>query len=159
LSSTLLDSLYSPTLFLALFITQHLLHQDALAATFAHSSSQSYRHSSNMRHAHTPKIISGTVPGKLDPTQPSRVLHHPNSTLSFAGYSPFTARTDYEQYELDPASREELLSGRRIVVETSDLGECIWRFVPRAHLLHGVNDEGVFPRPVHFCEYALSLSI
>lgn len=102
-------------------------------------------------------IHTGTKPGRLDPNQPSRILHHPDSTLLFAIYSPYTARTDYDDQQHPdhehPSANDELNKGRRIVVETLPTGDSIWRQVPRAHLLHGVQDEGTFPREVVYRGY------
>jgi hypothetical protein len=107
-------------------------------------------------------IYTGTVPGKLDPNQPSRVLHDTENSLSFAIYDAHTARNDLDDSQMpdldNPSVRDELCKGRRIVIETTPSGDSTWRYVPRAHLLHGVQDEGIFPRLVIYCGYVSFLS-
>jgi hypothetical protein len=98
--------------------------------------------------------ITGTTPGKLDPNQPSRVLHSPGSTLLFAIFSPFAARNPAasKANPLNSANtRDELCRNKRIVIEITTTGDSFWRWVPRAIIEDGVLDEGVWPREVRYC--------
>ncbi|KAF8161091.1 hypothetical protein B0H34DRAFT_788231 [Crassisporium funariophilum] len=96
-------------------------------------------------------IISGTIPGLVDRTQPSRVLRTPESTLSFAYFDPGTA-TSHDIPDLDKLSlKDQLCRPKRIVVETIPNRGSSWRFVPNALLDHDANDEGQFPRIVNIC--------
>jgi hypothetical protein len=45
----------------------------------------------NVGPSHIPRIIRGSKPGLINPTQPSRVLHSPDSKLFFASFDPRTA--------------------------------------------------------------------
>ncbi|KAF7981865.1 hypothetical protein HWV62_31421 [Athelia sp. TMB] len=84
-----------------------------------------------------------------DRSQLSRLLRHPNSTLSFASFDPTIAHTG----GIKPTKNHQLENYRpkRIVIETSPEGASIWRFVPRARREEGVLDEGVWPRVVEVC--------
>lgn len=102
--------------------------------------------------SHTPRIIRGTEPGLLDPTQPSRLLRAPDSTLSFASFDPRTALAGEDIPDLHKLSiREDLPPPKRIVIETTPKGRSFWRFVPKARLDGGARDEGFWPRVVEIC--------
>jgi len=98
-----------------------------------------------------PSFISGLTPGVLDPSQPARLLRLSNSTLSFAAFDPRTASgtesPDFRGLSVD----EQSYRPKRVVVETTPTGESFWRFVPKARLLDGVQDEGKWPRTVDIC--------
>ena len=95
------------------------------------------------------RILQGCKPGLLDPTQPSRILRHPDSTLSFAVFNPLAATGSDSK-----AGTQEKPSSyaRRIVVETLP-GARIkhWRYVDEAELGPGVQEEGSWPRLVVVC--------
>ncbi|KAI0630394.1 hypothetical protein C8Q77DRAFT_1280452 [Trametes polyzona] len=99
-------------------------------------------------HLHAPRLLQGSKPGLLDPTQPERLLRVPGSTLSFASFDPLTAASGpshaRKRYDPEPAR------AKRIVIETPPGGRGTnrWRFVPRAPRAPGVEDEGVWPRRV-----------
>lgn len=97
-------------------------------------------------------IITGTVPGVLDRTQPERLLRQSGSKLSFASFDPRTATSQKDVPDLRKLSlNEELYKPKRVVVETTPAGECFWRFVPSARRAEGVPDEGKWPMPVELC--------
>src|ERR1700676_1015315 len=103
-----------------------------------------------------PRSISGTTPGLLDPSQPSRLLRLSTSTLSFASFDPRTAFVDDTKDFPNIANlstQNEHHRPKRIVIETTPNGVNFWRFVPRARKEHGVVvlDEGVWPRVVEIC--------
>ncbi|KAG6915788.1 hypothetical protein DXG01_009826 [Tephrocybe rancida] len=91
------------------------------------------------------------TPGLLDRGQNARVRRHLDSTLSFAMYDHYTARSDgmpdFEQLSL----KDELHRSARVVIETLPSGVSTWRFVPKARKANGVHDEGIWPRPVEIC--------
>jgi hypothetical protein len=95
------------------------------------------------------RTLRGTQPGLLDSSQPSRLLRFPDSKLFFSSFDPKTALVD------DPGIRkrttENLTPPKRIVIETTSKGASFWRFVPRARLEEGAQDEGVWPRVVDIC--------
>lgn len=95
--------------------------------------------------------VSGTQPGLLDPTQPSRLLRLQGARLSFAAFDPLTAHApdspDFTKLNLNSDSYRP----KRVVVETAPSGECTWRFVPSAKKDEGVVDEGTWPRIVDVC--------
>ncbi|OCH95182.1 hypothetical protein OBBRIDRAFT_788652 [Obba rivulosa] len=95
-------------------------------------------------------FIYGSQPGRLDPSQPERLLRVPGSKLSFASFDPLTASParDAAQGPPDGSYRP-----KRIVVETfpGPAGESFWRFVPRARSEEGVENEGPWPRVVEIC--------
>ncbi|KAN0090905.1 hypothetical protein V8E55_004471 [Tylopilus felleus] len=105
--------------------------------------------------AHSPqhanlRVLRGTQPGLLDPSQPSRLLRFPDSKLSFASFDPKTALPE------DSSSQKSNNTGnipppKRIVIETTSKGASFWRFVPRARLEEGAQDEGVWPRVIDIC--------
>ncbi|KAJ3570370.1 hypothetical protein NP233_g4453 [Leucocoprinus birnbaumii] len=95
--------------------------------------------------------LSGSQPGILDPTQPSRLLRTPGAKLSFAGFDPLTACSLGASDILKPSSNAEMYRPRRVVIETTPFGECTWRFVPSAKRESGVADEGEWPRNVNLC--------
>lgn len=103
----------------------------------------------------TPRSISGTTPGILDPSQPSRLLRLPTATLSFASFDPRTAYVDGNKGfpNLPADGQSEHYRPKRIVIETTPNGENFWRFVPRARKEDGVwmLDEGTWPRVVEIC--------
>jgi len=98
--------------------------------------------------------LSGSKPGVLDASQPSRILRRPNASLSFAAYDPLTAIAP-EAASLKNLSISENASKpaphKMIVVETVPDQGLFWRFVPKARLGPGVVDEGTFPRVVNLC--------
>ncbi|KAF8530439.1 hypothetical protein BU17DRAFT_35727 [Hysterangium stoloniferum] len=109
-----------------------------------------------------PLLLSGTIPGLVDPLQRARLLRTPTTKLSFASFDPFTARPSFpnlNDLHIDEKHGNESSSeskprneGKRIVIETdTDSGLCSWRFVPRAKGELGVNDDGVWPRVVELC--------
>lgn len=94
--------------------------------------------------------LRGTQTGLLDPSQPSRLLRFPDSNLSFASFDPKTALVE------EPTLQKHNNSGtltppKRIVIETNPKGASFWRFVPRAHLKEGAQDEGIWPRVIDIC--------
>lgn len=97
--------------------------------------------------------ISGTAVGLLDPTQAARLLSTPHSTLSFATFHPCAASASMRKLSV----RDELCSGKRVVIEVLPSGECFWRWVPRAKGVENVADEGVWPRVVSICGYICQL--
>lgn len=96
-------------------------------------------------------VLSGTKPGIIDPTQSSRLLRTPDSSLSFASFDPHVA-TPPDVSDLRKLSlNEELYRPKRIVLETLPTGQSFWRFVPNAAREDGVLDEGTWPRTVELC--------
>ncbi|TFK75437.1 hypothetical protein BDN72DRAFT_757762 [Pluteus cervinus] len=106
---------------------------------------------------HIPSI-SGSNPGLLDPTQPSRLLRVPGSTLSFAHFDPRTATAPKAEDITKLSIHEELYRPKRIVLETTPTGGCSWRFVPNARRDDGVPDEGDWPRQIELCGEIMSCS-
>jgi hypothetical protein len=105
-----------------------------------------------------PRSIGGTTPGILDPSQPSRLLRLPTSTLSFASFDPRTAYVNGTKGfpnvgNTSVEEQNEHYRPKRIVIETTPNGENFWRFVPRARTEGGVGtlDEGFWPRVVEIC--------
>lgn len=96
----------------------------------------------------TARSLLGPHPGRLDQTQASRVLHHPDGKLSFASFHPLTASNVQPHLAQDGSSNP-----KRIVIETHPSGFSHWRFVPRARLAEGISDEGPWPRLVDFLGY------
>ncbi|KAJ7218062.1 hypothetical protein GGX14DRAFT_599489, partial [Mycena pura] len=96
-------------------------------------------------------LIAGTIPGVLDPHQPSRLLRRPSSTLSFASFDPRVASADHGWDLRSLSLNEELYRPKRVVIETTCSGESFWRFVPRARLDDAVIDEGKWPRVIDIC--------
>lgn len=96
--------------------------------------------------------LSGSVPGVLDPDQPSRLLRTPQSTLSFASFDPEIA-VSHGLSRLSNLSLndEERCRAKRIVIETIPGHGSFWRWVPRARKRDHVFDEGTFPRLVDIC--------
>lgn len=98
------------------------------------------------------RVVRGSQPGLLDPSQPSRLLRFPDSKLSFASFDPKTALPE----ESDSSAQKTRNTGnlappKRIVVETTSKGASFWRFVPRARLEQGAQDEGIWPRVIDIC--------
>ncbi|KAF9268875.1 hypothetical protein L218DRAFT_984200 [Marasmius fiardii PR-910] len=98
------------------------------------------------------RIISGSTPGLLDPSQTQRVLRSPNSRLSFAYHDPRTAST-HHTLGVD----HDLSKSRRVVIEAQG-GALTWRFVPKALLDKGVADEGQWPRVIDICGQLIECS-
>lgn len=103
----------------------------------------------SFQHPNLP-TLRGTQPGLLDPSQPSRLLRFPDSKLSFASFDPKTALAE------EPSAQKLNNPGspappKRIVIETTRKGASFWRFVPRARLEDGAQDEGVWPRVIDVC--------
>ena len=96
------------------------------------------------------RILRGTQPGLLDPSQPSRLLRFPDSKLSFASFDPKTALPE-ESSSQKSNNSSTLAPPKRIVIETTSKGVSSWRFVPRARLEEGAQDEGVWPRAIDIC--------
>ncbi|KAK7045605.1 hypothetical protein VNI00_007438 [Paramarasmius palmivorus] len=91
------------------------------------------------------RILTGPAPGRLDPTQPSRLLRDGQSRLLFASFDPRTASSHQ-----DPNFNHDLSKARRVILEAN--GEKVtWRFVPKAALDEGVADEGEWPRVIDVC--------
>lgn len=113
-------------------------------------------------------LLSGTVPGLLDPSQPSRLLRTPTSSLFFATFDPLAARASnfpnptslhIEREAVAPGRVNSTSSnGKRIVVETDpENGTCSWRFVPRAKVDVALSgSEGPWPRLVELCGYVIT---
>ena len=107
---------------------------------------------------HVAHTLFGTVPGILDPTQPSRLLRYPHSTLSFASFDPLTA---VNNEGLQNHSNQGGFRPKRIVIETvlGQDGFSTWRFVPRARREQGVDDEGIWPRVIEICGSVLKFRV
>ncbi|KAI0049855.1 hypothetical protein FA95DRAFT_1677189 [Auriscalpium vulgare] len=90
-----------------------------------------------------PPTVAGRRPGVLDDSQPSRILRHPDASLSFASFDPLTASFADQGKPSAAAARP-----KRIVVETLPSGHSTWRFVPKAKFAEGLDDEGDWPRIV-----------
>jgi hypothetical protein len=97
------------------------------------------------------RVIIGSQPGVLDPTQPSRLLRSHGAQLSFAAFDPLTAYAEDAADHTRTRLNTELYRPKRVVIETVPSGECTWRFVPSAKRENGVPDEGVWPRVVNIC--------
>ena len=98
------------------------------------------------------RSISGTVPGLLDPSQPSRILRNPIHKLSFASFDLTTAITSSDISDLLKLSIDyELCGPKRMVIETTVSGENFWSFVRNAKREEGCVDEGIWPRVVEIC--------
>ncbi|KDQ53479.1 hypothetical protein JAAARDRAFT_161530 [Jaapia argillacea MUCL 33604] len=106
------------------------------------------------------RSLRGSVPGQLDPSQPTRLLRLPGSTLSFASFHPQTASSLREDVlDLQKLSlNEELYRPKRVVIETTPDGRSFWRFVPKAKREPGVEDEGIWPRVIDICGIAVECS-
>ncbi|KAF9222556.1 hypothetical protein BS17DRAFT_880975 [Gyrodon lividus] len=94
--------------------------------------------------------LRGTQPGLLDSSQPSRLLRFPDSRLSFASFDPKTAHVEEPDIQKH-GTTETIAPPKRIVIETTPKGASFWRFVPRARLEEGAQDEGAWPRIVNIC--------
>jgi len=97
-----------------------------------------------MSSPHTLPALEGTVPGSLDPSQPSRILRHADSKLFFIPYDPLTAST-----RGNPTM--ENVTFQRIVVEVQPDGVMTWKLVPNAGRALDVKDEGAWPRVIDIC--------
>ncbi|KZT08321.1 uncharacterized protein LAESUDRAFT_757564 [Laetiporus sulphureus 93-53] len=99
-----------------------------------------------------PPSIFGTVPGQLDTSQPTRLHRVPGSTFSFASFNSYTASSRGDIPDLNKLSlHDETCRPKRIVIETLPNGQSTWRFVPRARLGQGMEDEGPWPRVIKIC--------
>lgn len=96
------------------------------------------------------RILRGTQPGLLDTSQPSRLLRFPDSKLSFASFDPKTALAEEPSVQTSN-NPGNLVPPKRIVIETTSKGASFWRFVPRARLEEGAQNEGVWPRVIDIC--------
>ncbi|KAF8135692.1 hypothetical protein EV363DRAFT_1321334 [Boletus edulis] len=96
------------------------------------------------------RVLRGTQPGLLDPSQPSRLLRFPDSKLAFASFDPKTALPE-EHCSQKSNNSGTLVPPKRIVIETASKGTSFWRFVPRARLEEGAQDEGIWPRIIDIC--------
>jgi hypothetical protein len=107
------------------------------------------------------RMLSGTAPGVLDPTQRGRLLRYPGSSLSFAHFHPLAASSRREDVDAGSVAsfRAELNKAKRVVIEHFANGEAHWRFVPRAKWAPGVLDEGEWPRDVNVCGWVHYLSM
>lgn len=101
------------------------------------------------QHAHL-RILCGTQPGLLDPSQPPRLLRFPDSKLSFASFDPKTALAEVPGVQ-QLNNFGTLAPPKRIVIETTSKGASFWRFVPRARLEEGAQGEGLWPRVIDVC--------
>ena len=102
-----------------------------------------------MANPSAPVYLCGSRPGVFDPTQPTRLLRHSDSTLLFASFNPLTGNGP-------SLSADALTHARRIVIEvprTNDFSEKpnLFSFVPNALLSPGVASEGKLPRVVNYC--------
>lgn len=97
------------------------------------------------------RYLSGSQPGILDPTQPSRLLRCHDAKLSFAAFDPLTACCQASSSPSITPLNAEYYRPRRVVIETVPSGECTWRFVPSAKRESGTTDEGLWPRVVDLC--------
>ncbi|KAG8213709.1 hypothetical protein J3R82DRAFT_10409 [Butyriboletus roseoflavus] len=96
------------------------------------------------------RILRGTQPGLLDQSQPPRLLRFPDSKLSFASFDPKTALAEGPNVQKLNNSGT-LAPPKRIVIEITSKGASFWRFVPRARLEEGAQDEGIWPRVIDIC--------
>ena len=104
--------------------------------------------------------VRGPIPGLLDPTQPERLLRLPGSRLQFAAFDPLTATARQDLADLHKLSiKEEFCRPKRIVVETTPSRDSFWRYVPKARLEDGVEDEGEWPRVIDICGYVYNLAV
>ena len=96
-------------------------------------------------------VVSGAKLGQLDPNQASRLLHDETHTLSFATYSPYAALniSPTDSFSL-PDNLDGPPNNKRIAIETTKDGRCLWRWVPRPKMHPNVTDEGVWPRLVNY---------
>lgn len=93
------------------------------------------------------RTIRGTQPGLLDPSQPSRLLRFPDANLHFASFDPKTALVDGQEPDMRKLNITDILPPpKRVVIESTPKGVSFWRFVPRARLEEGAQDEGFWPR-------------
>jgi hypothetical protein len=70
------------------------------------------------------RVIIGSKPGVLDPTQPSRLLRFHGAQLSFAVFDPFTAYAEDAANHTRTRLNTELYHPKRVVIETAPSGEC-----------------------------------
>ncbi|PPQ98617.1 hypothetical protein CVT24_003950 [Panaeolus cyanescens] len=93
-------------------------------------------------------VISGSTPGLLDPTQPSRLLRTPDASLSFAAFDPYVAQAGTLPAFHNLSLGDNGCRPKRIVIETIPGRGSLWRWVPAALKKEGVEDEGSFPRVI-----------
>lgn len=91
-----------------------------------------------------PSLLTGSVPGVLDPTQLERILAHSEAKLTFATFDTGVASGPRSDDHVPQATAP------RIVIETTPDKPTLWRFVPPARREAGVLDEGKWPRIVLF---------
>ncbi|KAG9221127.1 hypothetical protein CCMSSC00406_0005434 [Pleurotus cornucopiae] len=105
------------------------------------------------------RILSGSLPGLIDPSQRTRLLRGSNGQLIFATHD---ARAASAHFDVEDVRKLDIndtpLRPKRIVIEISSSGYCRWRFVPKARLEDGVVDEGTWPRVVNICGELYELS-
>lgn len=111
--------------------------------------------------SNVPPFLSGTVPGLMDPSQPTRLLRTPSSSIFFAAFDPLAAHASifpniHSSKRFKHANSAEP-NAKRIVIETDpENGTCVWRFVPRAKIEDGsFGNEGSWPRLVKLCGYVV----
>ncbi|KAI0028171.1 hypothetical protein K488DRAFT_73977 [Vararia minispora EC-137] len=93
--------------------------------------------------------ISGRVPGQLDASQPSRVLHHPQACMEFMDAAAL------------PGGLGIYEAGRRIVFEFLPGATCgTWRLVSQPTFRSGADSEesSQWPRVISICGFVLSIS-
>ncbi|KAI0708451.1 hypothetical protein C8Q76DRAFT_695829 [Earliella scabrosa] len=97
-----------------------------------------------------PSFFAGPKPGLVDPSQPARLLRHPNSTLTFATFDPLAATGRNSRVTANTTGNS---GPTRIVIETipHTAQPNRWRYVPPARRAAGVHDEGPWPRFVDVC--------
>ncbi|KAI6046023.1 hypothetical protein EDC04DRAFT_3086515 [Pisolithus marmoratus] len=99
-----------------------------------------------------PRTIRGTQPGLLDSSQPTRMLRFLDAKLHFASFDPKTALVDGQEPDIHRLNITDTLPPpKRIVIESTHKGASFWRFVPRARLEEGAQDEGFWPRLIDIC--------
>ncbi|KAJ7579272.1 hypothetical protein C8J56DRAFT_340929 [Mycena floridula] len=99
--------------------------------------------------------LTGSSPGRLDPSQTHRLLRFPNSTLLFASFHPHAASS---LHGIDVNSTDSLYTAKRVVIEVTPTNENHWRFVPKALKDHGVENEGFWPRTIDLCGQIVEIS-
>ncbi len=80
--------------------------------------------------------------GGIDAAQINRITRVPGSTLVFASFDPGAASGDRLFAFRKLTLNEELCRPKRVVVETGPDGKSTWRFVPKARMEEGVDNEG-----------------
>ena len=81
-----------------------------------------------------------------------KIARQPGSAIAFASFDPGTATGDHHVHAFRKLSlNEELCRPKRVVIEDLPGGKCTWRFVPKARLEEGVENEGAWPRIIDVC--------